>query len=140
MNTFVRTVCFLFLAAGLLFWRLSGVFALPANHVSNFFGDVSLRGCIVDYPDVRAGTVKYVFEVEKVGEIAGSGRVLLVNEKYPAFEYGDCLLVSGEFVEPVKFDGFDYGKYLLKDGIYGLIYRPQISKIGEFHGFYSFVL
>lgn len=63
-------------------------------------------------------------------------KVLLVADRFPEFEYGDKVSVSGTLETPENFlneNGieFDYISYLKKDGIYFLMYRPDILKIGD---------
>jgi competence protein ComEC len=63
-------------------------------------------------------------------------RVLLVADRFPEFEYGDKVSVSGTLETPENFlneNGveFNYISYLKKDGIYFLMHRPEISKMGE---------
>ncbi|MBI5621687.1 ComEC/Rec2 family competence protein [Candidatus Falkowbacteria bacterium] len=56
-----------------------------------------------------------------------SGRVLLSVDRYPEYHYGDLVAVSCRLKSPQAFDGFAYDKFLAKDKIYSLCYRPKIS-------------
>lgn len=82
------------------------------------------------------GIVKQVEEKEKYQQIIlqyQNTKLLIQAPKFPEFNYGDKLKMTGEIQNPkdLKFTDFDYGNYLLKKGIRGLIKTPEkIEKIG----------
>jgi competence protein ComEC len=62
--------------------------------------------------------------------------MMVVTDRFPEFEYGDKIKVTGKLDLPKNFTndigvGFDYVSYLAKDKIHFLIYRPQIEKVGS---------
>ena len=57
------------------------------------------------------------------------GKVLIDANKYPLFEYGDVLRVSGNLSAPESLPDFAYDKYLAKDDIYSVMSRPKIEKV-----------
>ena len=64
------------------------------------------------------------------GEVMVSGKVLVNVSKYSDFGYGAELKFNCRLQAPEKIDGFDYSKFLAKDGIYSLCFWPQdIEKI-----------
>jgi competence protein ComEC len=62
--------------------------------------------------------------------------ILLINDRFPEFRYGDQVKVTGQLDLPKNFESengveFDYVSYLAKDQIHFLLYRPTITKTGE---------
>lgn len=82
------------------------------------------------------GSVKQVEEKEKFQQIIlhyQNTNLLIQAPKFPEYKYGDKLQMTGEIQNPkeLKFSDFDYGNYLLKKGIRGLIKNPEkLTKIG----------
>ncbi len=103
-------------------------------------GWLTLEGVVVDYPDQRDTWTNLTLEVEALAQAAGAdpqparGRVLLRARRYPEFRYGDRLRVSGLLETPPTFEDFSYADYLQRRGIYSLIWRPQIEKLGSGEG------
>lgn len=116
---------------------LCGVFRLIISFEEGIeTGDVELQGQVCREVDVRVDKVKYTLCVEGV-----EGKVLVTGPRYPAYEYGDCLLVSGILDEAGEIENFDYGKYLARYGVYGVIYQAGIlqEECEEKRGFYYWV-
>ncbi len=126
---------FLIFIIGFLFgaWRFLAVSALSPDNVRNYLGEVEVFGKIMEYPDVRSDGVRYVVgpDALMVGEMRRevSGNILVVGDKYPLFEFGDCLKINGKLQLPISSGEFDYENYLAKDFIYALVYRPLIYKV-----------
>jgi len=124
-------VCFLSLALGI--WRHQS-FDLKAdnNELKSHIKDeetVRLIGIINKEPSIGGKSTKIEFQPEDI-----EGKILLFTWKYPEYKYGDKLKVKGIIEEPQSFEGFNYKEYLAKDGIYALIYFPEIELIGEGSG------
>lgn len=104
-----------------------------ATNDLNYEGTVILRGCIEAEVDVRDDKVKYTLNVESLkndGEwLDARGKILVYADRYPVYEYGECLMAEGEITEPGVFEDFDYGKYLSRYGIAKVMYRAKIMKI-----------
>jgi len=71
---------------------------------------------------------------ETAAEEKSNFLIILVANRFPEFQYGDQILVSGKLDLPKNFIGnngeeFDYVSYLAKDNINFLIYKPEIEKI-----------
>lgn len=135
------------------------------QNVLNLVGQkISFESQILEEPDKRDSSVRYTvapnFSLEYVSEctdifllenfscsaqsasqgiqkhIPSISLVLLVADRFPEFNYGDKLKVSGTLELPKNFEAdngleFDYVSYLKKDGIYFVMYRPEITKVGE---------
>ncbi len=114
-------------------------------------GKISLVGVVAEEPDVRSDNVKYKISVTDIkpfdygyasaqgisGEnnktlrqtqgIKDLGDILVVAKKYPQYQYGDKIAISGKLKTPSFSEDFDYQKYLAKDDIFSIIYWPEIK-------------
>lgn len=128
---------FLLIMFGVVFGVTRLYFAnlMDGNDVSNYLGKGLLKACISEEVDVRNDKIKYTveaLELEKDGRnLAVSGVVMVTGNRYPVYEYGDCLLIDGELRKPDVIDNFDYGEYLSRYGIHTVIYQAKIKKINS---------
>jgi competence protein ComEC len=126
----------IFLIVGLAFalgiFRMNFVDISPDSNLSKLVGQkVSFEAMISQEPDVRDTSVRYTVNPANYKSL-----VLLVADRFPEFQYGARIKVSGKLDLPKNFENdngteFDYISYLSKDNIHFLIYRPQIEKIGS---------
>ncbi|KKQ60162.1 MAG: internalization-related competence protein ComEC/Rec2 protein [Parcubacteria group bacterium GW2011_GWE2_38_18] len=58
-----------------------------------------------------------------------TGNVLVTNNLYPLFQYGDKVKLNCQLKKPKKFDEFAYDRYLARFEIYSVCYFPQLLKI-----------
>ena len=116
--------CLLFLALGI--WRnqqaLSEII-YPEEQATAFTGLVAAE------PDVRDNNIKLTIKSESF-----AGKILLTINRYPEYQYGDKLKISGKLQTPPEFEGFNYKNYLKKDEIYAVMNRPKIELIGQDEG------
>ena len=58
-------------------------------------------------------------------------KILIQANLYPTYHYGDVLKITGKIEDPtsIKINGFDYGNYLFKKQIRGLIKNPEKIEI-----------
>lgn len=136
----------------LLFFLLAGwrchAHALAAcptpAHVAYYNGDeahptwVTIEGVVIGYPDVRDVQTYYRLRAEKLildGRThAVHGDVLVQARRFPEHSYGDRLRATGNLQTPPVLDDFDYRAYLARRGIYSLMRRSRLEKIGEGEG------
>ena len=85
-------------------------------------------GLVVEV-DVRRDKAKYTVRSEQP-----KGDVLITLDKYPQYQYGDRVSVYGELKAPGEFDGFNYGNYLSRYGVYSVMYRPKVTLIESRQG------
>ncbi len=116
---------------------------------------VSIIGTIAEEPDLRRNKVNYTVKAQSIkilnhpnpdssesppstnGESQGTPHsnahhieesyLLVSSGKYPRYQYGDQIEVSGHLRHPPRFDTFDYAGYLSRYHIYSVIYRPYIK-------------
>lgn len=96
----------------------------------------TIEGVIVDEPDIRENSVHLVMRVSQSGT---TEKILLVVRRYPEFEYGDKVRVSGKLAEPKNFEEtngrvFDYVSYLEKDGIFSKMNFPHVEVLSRGEG------
>ena len=115
----------LFLIFGILRTGIS-FSKIEKNLAKEYFEkEIDLVGKIIEEPKAGDRTTKLIF-LPKEKEF---GKTLIFINKYPEYKYGDQLEVKGTLKEPEKYQNFDYKNYLAKDGIYSLIYFPEIKVI-----------
>jgi len=119
----------LFLLLGI--WRhqqvLAGIPEIPE-------GNITFTGKVVAEPDIRQTHTKLTIAettITKAKPRSIKGMILVTAAKYPEYQYGDKLKITGELKTPQVFKGFNYKNYLLKDGIYSVMYYPQIELLGQ---------
>ena len=107
-----------------------------------FYNDqtaVELKGIVSQAPDVRdKSTHIYLahLEINTADTWKNvNGTVLLFVPKYPAYNYGDELLVNGKLETPQAIDDFDYPGYLANQGIYSTMLSPKIEVTATGQGF-----
>lgn len=89
-------------------------------------GEVVFVGRVVQEPDTRIDHVKLTIKCsENCSRV--KGRVLATTHRYPEYQYGDKLKIAGEIRKPFVFDDFNYREYLAKEGVYSVIYWPEIE-------------
>jgi len=135
--------CILFLIAGV--WRHQIAELKVFNNELRKHNDsgetITLVGTIVSEPDIREKSQKLTLDnLAIVGEgdppTIISGRVLVTTSRYPEYQYGDKLKITGKLETPQEFEDFNYKGYLAKDGIYSVIYRSKIELLerGKYTG------
>lgn len=86
-------------------------------------------GQIVKEPDIRENNVKLTIKPENI-----EGKILVTANRYPEYRYGDKLKITGNLLTPKEFEDFNYKDYLAKDGIYSVVYWPEIEVIAKKQG------
>jgi len=135
---FLLAVCFGLLRASLTEHRVT-----PTQ--IDFYNEqkIGFQGLIVE-TDIRRDKAKYTINVDCItftedqdnypGLQEVYGNVLITLDKYPQYHYGDRVKVYGELKAPGVFEGFDYGAYLSRYGVYSVMYRPWVEVLGTGQG------
>jgi len=85
---------------------------------------------VVQEPDIREKSVNLTIQPENI-----NGKVLVTIDRYPEYQYGDKLKITGKLETPSEdINGFNYKEYLKKDGIYSVMGFPDIEFTGENSG------
>ncbi|MDP2728943.1 MAG: DNA internalization-related competence protein ComEC/Rec2 [Dehalococcoidales bacterium] len=136
----LASLCLILLLSGAFYFQKS----LPTadeNHLRfyNDRGTVEIKGLAGRDPELGAKTTRLRLSAREIRlneewrEV--SGRALLVVPRYPSYEYGDVLLVTGKLETPPQLDEFDYGEYLARQEIYSTMLYPEIKVIETGMGF-----
>lgn len=124
----VAGFCVLVFTFGILRYNLT-----LSNYESQFLDQESritnqelivLKGTVVKEPDIRIDSIRLTISAESM-----SSKILVTANRYPEYQYGDLLEITGRLEEPKIFPDFDYRGYLMKEGIRYVIYNPQILLI-----------
>jgi competence protein ComEC len=108
-------------------------------HYYNDRGSVEIKGIVTGDPDARDKSTRLDLSAAGI-KVAGEwreieGKVLVFVPRYPADEYGDVLLVTGELETPSQLGDFDYKGYLAHQGIYATMLYPEIEVLDTGKGF-----
>ncbi len=112
----------------------------------NDLGWTTIRGVVTRYPEVRGEITRYEIvaeelEIEELGiQQKVQGRFLVNLKPYPAYQYGDKVVISGELITPPILEDFDYRAFLAHKGIYSLVRRGQANLIAQGEGSFLFRL
>jgi competence protein ComEC len=119
--------CILFFVFGI--FRYQNYFSKIQNQeIKNFVGkEISIFGIVDDEPKIREKSIIFPLRTEK-------GKILVKAKRYPEFEYGEEVKISGILKETEAKDSFNWKNYLLKDGILVEMDFPEIEKTGENFG------
>jgi len=132
--------CILFLVLGI--WRHQVALLKIENNELRKFNDlnqnITLIGIVSGEPDIREKSLKITIKVNESltedGPRTTTGKVLVTTNRYPEYQYGDKLKISGKLKTPLEFEDFNYKDYLAKDGIYSVIYLPKIELLEKNQG------
>ena len=99
-------------------------------------GNITFIGKVVAEPDIRQTHTKFTVTIAEASMTEAKppsvkGKVLVTTAKYPEYHYGDNLKIAGNLEIPEVFEDFNYKDYLLKDGIYSVMYYPKIELLGQ---------
>jgi len=121
-NLTVIGLCILFLVLGI--WRhefAKSKIIYPEEE------NIVFSGIVAAEPDIRAANIKLIVKSDGNGSRPIAGKVLLTTDRYPEYQYGDRLKISGKLQAPAEFEDFNYKDYLAKEGIYSVAYYPEIE-------------
>lgn len=143
--------CVFFLVLGVLRHHLAElkVFNSQLRKLNGLNQETTLIGKISAEPDIREKNQRIILKIEKI-ELnkkeaikldSVNEKVLAVVSRYPEYQYGDRLIISGKLEAPKEIEDFNYQEYLAKDGIYSIIYFPKIEIIEResYSDFFSLV-
>lgn len=121
----------LFLVLGIYHYQ-AALLKIVANELQKYNdknSPVVLIGLVSAEPDTREDNQKLTIKPEGI-----EGKILVTTNLYPSYRYGDKLKIKGELKTPQEFEDFNYKDYLAKEGIYSVIYWPEIELIGREQG------
>jgi len=135
----LSSLCLIALFGGAFYYQSS----LPSDDESSlqFYNDetVEIKGMVNTDPEVREKTTHLYLSAIEIKLDTGwqevSGTALLFVPRYPSYDYGDVLLVTGGLETPPQLNDFDYKGYLAHQGIYSTMLYPEIEILEMGKGF-----
>ncbi len=135
----LTSLCLIALFGGAFCFQSS----LPPDDESSlqFYNDetVEIKGIVNTDPEVRENTTHLRLSATEIKLDNGwqevSGTALLFVPRYPSYDYGDVLLVTGKLETPPQLNDFDYKDYLAHQGIYSTMLYPEIEILETGKGF-----
>ena len=130
---------FIFFAAAA--YSFSSLHTVDENrlHFYNDRGSVEIKGMVAEAPDVRDKNTRLNLAATEIKLDNGwqevEGTALVFVSRYPAYKYGDVLLVTGELKTPPQLNDFDYKGYLAHQGIYTTMLYPKLEVLDAGKGF-----
>jgi competence protein ComEC len=110
----------------LIIWRYQVLESSFNNYQLREYNDseeeIVLNGKVIKEPDLRETNTKLTVKTEQA-------KFLVTISRYPEYKYGDELRIKGKLQTPVVFEDFNYQNYLKKDGIYSVVYYPEVELI-----------
>ena len=91
----------------------------------------SVKGEVVTYPIKTGKGREFTLQPE---DYPGKLKVFIAEGARTRLNYGDELTVTGDFMVPKKFEGFNYREYLRKEGIWGVVYGARIEELDGGYG------
>jgi competence protein ComEC len=112
--------------------------ALPSgNELQPYVGtgEFEIIGVVSEEPEPRDESTELTISTKELDGAEVSGTLLVRAPRYPAYQYGDLLQISGELEQPPDdLDGFNYRAYLESQGIYATMYHPYIELLASGQG------
>ncbi len=130
-----------FLGLVLLFgaWRYKTSFPYnDSNFIGKFYGqEIELEGVVVKDPDVRSNRTNLTVSSKLIIDNYNNklvGNILLNVGRYPEYQYGDKLKITGKLEEPFESEEFSYKNYLSRFDTYAVMRYPEVAKLAEGQG------
>jgi len=131
----LAAVCLTAFLGGALCYQAS----LPpddASHIKFYNGqEVEIRGVMSADPEVKDKSTHIRLAASEINGEEVTGDTLLFVPRYPEYDYGDALRVTGKLETPQQLDDFDYKGYLESRGIYSTMLYPYIEVLETGQGF-----
>lgn len=135
----LAALCLVALAAGVLRYQ-SALPPVDYGSIAGYVGPrpVDVGAVVVAEPDIRGKDIFLTVDTYHIGggqdSYKVSGKIQVRVPRYSTYRYGDDLLLKGTLVEPSEDDGFDYRQYLIRQGIYAIMYYPQVTVVNKGQG------
>lgn len=86
---------------------------------------ISFTARITEDPDQRIKNTQITVQPDDISD----GKILITLDSFSGYQYDDKVKVTGMLRAPVVFDDFNYGEFLAKDGIYSVMYQPEVELV-----------
>lgn len=98
---------------------------------------ITVEGVVRADPDYGTTTRRYVVWVDSLHAPEArtvDGGILAIVPQYTELAAGERVRLTGTLEAPRSSPDFDYGRYLLRRGIVGEMYRPRVESLGKREG------
>ncbi len=112
----------LFIIIGAFYYNLYSIKQIQNANIP-FGKKTTFSGIVVDYPQ-RGNAQKLIIKLQA----PYSGKILVVGQPYPSYNYGDLIQFEGAIKKP---EPKNYADYLAKDNIFGTINFPKTKFLAE---------
>lgn len=100
------------------------------NNILELTGkEKEISGMIIEEIEFDKKHQKLILGYLEVNDKKYKGKILVYLPKYPKYKFGQNLEITSEIQKPPRFETFDWLKYLEKEKVYALVYKPQEIKI-----------
>lgn len=133
-------LCLFFIFIGSWHYRIaeSKILNNKLEEYNDWSQKIILTGVVIQEPEVKINRTRLEVKVEELiinnEKRIVSGKVLVTTDLYPKYDYGDKIKIKGKLKSPPVFEGFNYKDYLAKQGIYSVLYWPEIELIAQRRG------
>jgi len=115
-------------------WRYELLWLINTKgHIENYYNqEFKIIGQIIAEPEIKDNQQKIKFKIfcgqdNKDIFFKLKGKILVVTNKYPVYNYNDLLEIEGEYLKASFIDKFDYAMYLKRYGLTAISYYPKIK-------------
>jgi len=135
----LAALCLVAVTAGVLRYGMM-VQPLGAGSIGEHVGPrpVEVGGVVVSEPDIRDQDIRLVVATYHIGtgqdSYPVSGAIQVRVPHYTTYQYGDDLLLKGVLQDPPDDETFSYKRYLLRQGIYAIMYNPTVEIVARGQG------
>lgn len=125
-NFILAIFCFAFIA---LFLGIShySFFDFKNRAELSYDKEILITGKIIKKPEIDFKSQKVVIQTLNNSDLnlRKPANLLVSLPHYPSYQYGNVINFKGKIEKPGVINGFDYGRYLKKSLIYGVVNQPQ---------------
>jgi len=115
-------------------WRYELLWPVDIKgRIENYYNqNFKIIGQIIAEPELKDDKQKIKLKIFYGQDTKGTffklkGKILVVVNKYPVYNYNDLVEIEGEYLKPGFIDKFDYSMYLKRYGLTAVMYYPQIK-------------
>jgi len=135
----LTSLCLVILFSSAVYFQ-SSLPTIDEGHLRFYNNEtVEIKGMVSADPEVRDKTTHLRLSATEIKVAEDwqpvSGTALLFVPRYPTYEYGDMLRVTGKLETPPQLDDFDYKGYLAHQEIYSTMLYPGIEILDKGKGF-----
>ena len=136
----ILVLMFVLMSAMFGIWRFqNSKEAVNQNHIANYNDQqkITWQGIVVEEPDIRQDRINLTVTATAIKvplDKLVHGNVLVTVGRYPEYNYGDQLQITGKLETPFESEEFSYKNYLARDDIFSIARFAEVSLISTDKG------